>query len=61
MAGLYVPLVMIPRYSTYAGPSTTFATVGMDVSDYDKAILSFWRSSGANLATFVINFEESMD
>ena len=61
MAGLYVPLVLIPRYSTYSGASTQFATVGMDVSEYEKAVLSFWRSVGANLATFTINFEESMD
>ena len=60
MAGLLVPLVLIPRYSTYAGP-TTFTTIGMDVSEYEKAIVSYWRSVGANLGTIAVSFEESMD
>ena len=60
MAGLYVPLVLIPRFSTYAG-ATTFSTVGMDTSEYEKAVLSFWRSGPGTLTTFAITFEESMD
>lgn len=62
MAGLFVPLVLIPRYTTYTGANaTSFTTVGMDVSDYEKAVVSFWRSAGFNLASVTINFEESMD
>src|SRR5262245_38384641 len=62
MAGLNVPLVLLPRYSTYSGANgTVFTTIGMDVTDYDKAVVSFWRSAGLNLTSLTINFEESMD
>jgi hypothetical protein len=62
MAGVLVPLVLIPRYTTYTGANgTSFTTVGMDVSDFEKAILSFWRSAGVNLASVTIAFEESTD
>jgi hypothetical protein len=62
MAGLFVPLVLIPRYSTYSGANgTQFTTIGMDVTDYEKAVVSFWRTSGQALTSVTINFEESMD
>jgi hypothetical protein len=62
MAGLFVPLVLIPRYSTYCGANgTSFTTIGMDVSDYEKAVVSFWRSGGITLTGVTIAFEESMD
>ena len=60
MAGMLVSLVLIPRYTTLSGP-TTFMTVAMDASDYEKAIVDLWRSAGANLGTFTPNFEESTD
>ncbi len=61
MAGTYVPLVLIPRYTTFAG-AATYTTVGMDVSDYEKAVVSYWRSAGVNLLTTpVVLFEESTD
>lgn len=62
MAGNQVPLVLIPRYTTYAGQNTDFTTIGMDVTDYVKATVSFWR--GVLLGTtpaILITFEESMD
>jgi hypothetical protein len=66
MAGELVPLVMIPRYTTYAGakPDDGFTTVGMDVTNYDSAILNIWR--GQIIATggtpaFKVNCEESTD
>ena len=62
MAGLYVPLVLIPRYSTYCGANgTQFTTIAMDVVEFEKAVVSFWRSSGVGLTSVTINFEESMD
>ena len=60
MAGTLVPLVLLPRYTTLSGP-TTFQTIAMDVSDYEQAIVDFWRSAGANLGTILPNFEESID
>ena len=60
MAGTLVPLVLFPRYSTLSGP-TTFQTVAMDVTEFEKAIVDLWRSAGASLATLVPNFEESTD
>jgi hypothetical protein len=60
MAGTFVPLVLVPRYTTYAG-DTSFSTVAMDVSEYSKATLSFWRSVGANLTSVAATYEESTD
>lgn len=60
MPGTLVPLVLVPRFSSYAG-ATTYYTVAMDVSEYSKAILSFWRSAGANLSSLTITYEESTD
>ncbi len=61
MAGMFVPLVLLPRYTTLAG-ATTYTTVGMDVSEYEKAVLSYWRSAGISLtSTPVVSFEESTD
>ncbi len=62
MAGTQVPLVLLPRYTTYSGADqAVFTTIGMDVSEYDKAILSFWRSAGKDLNAVAINFQESND
>ena len=59
--GMYVPLVLLPRYTTLAG-ATVYTTVGMDVSEYEKAVLSYWRSAGVSLAAVpVVLFEESTD
>jgi hypothetical protein len=60
MAGTLVPLVLLPRYTTLSGP-TTFQTIAMDVSDYEEALVDFWRSAGANLGTLGVAFEESTD
>lgn len=64
MAGELVPLVMIPRYTTYAGNATDFTTVGMDVTEYDSGIINFWRGFfvfTAGTPTFKVNCEESTD
>lgn len=72
MAGELVPLVMIPRYTTIAGdtnsnppyPTPGFMTVGMDVSEYDGAIINVWRGPiilTAGTAGFKVNCEESTD
>jgi hypothetical protein len=58
--GPYVPLVLLPRYTTLSG-NTTFTTIAMDVTDYEKAVVDFWRSAGAALIGLTIAFEESMD
>lgn len=61
MAGELVPLVMLPRYSTYSG-AATFTTIGMDVTDYQSVILNVWRAPliGTS-ATWTITIEESTD
>lgn len=66
MAGDRVPLVMIPRFTTYAGratPTQCFSTIGMDVSDYLGATLNAWRGHvvGSESPGFRIWFEESTD
>lgn len=63
MAGELVPLVMLPRYSVFAG-QTDFTTIAMDTTEYQNAILNVWRAamlpSGGG-ATFALRFEESTD
>ena len=59
MAGELVPLVLIPRYTTLAGDST-FTTVAIDVTAFEKAIANTWRGK-ASAAGFSIKFEESTD
>jgi len=62
MAGIYVPLVLLPRYTTLCGANgTSFTTIAMDVSDYEQAVVSFWRAAGLNLTSLAITFQESMD
>ena len=61
MAGELTPLVLLPRYTTYAGASD-FVTIAMDVSDYQKAIINLWRGillGGSPTITF--SCEESTD
>jgi len=58
--GELVPLVMLPRFSTYSG-QTSFVTVAMDVTEYQNAILNVWRGPVTNAGTFKIFFEESTD
>jgi len=61
MSGELVPLVLLPRYTTYAGAGT-YTTIAMDVTEYQTAIVNAWRGvlNGAG-ATFGISFEESTD
>ena len=63
MAGRLVPLVMYPRYSSFAGKHP-FTTVPLDVTGYSRAVLTCWRgphniSPGTGGVLFVC--EESTD
>lgn len=61
MSGELVPVVMIPRYSTYCG-ALDFVTIAMDVSRYSGAQLTAWRGPMAGTSpTFGITCEESTD
>ena len=60
MAGNLASVVVYPRFTTLSG-ATTFPTVAMEVTDYEKALLDCWRSAGANAPGFAITFEESND
>lgn len=63
MAGAAVPLIMIPRFSTYSGEGS-FTSAPLDVSGYSKAVLQFWRGplvgtvSGAT-PSFAAVFQQS--
>lgn len=72
MAGELVPLVLLPRYTTYAGlPGTGggtigvayFSTIGMDVTQYQSAIVNVWRGKLIGTAAVApkFNLEESSD
>ena len=62
MAGELVPLVMIPRFTTYAATGT-YSTIAMDVTEYQNAILNVWRGTavGGGGSPYAIKFEESTD
>ena len=60
MSGELVPLVQIPRYTTYCG-ALTFTTIAMDVTDYQSAILNVWRGVLNGGGAVAISFEESTD
>jgi len=60
MPGSLVPLVMLPRYTTYTG-QVEFTTIGMDVTKYETAILSVWRGRLGGAGTVQITCEESTD
>ena len=69
MAGELVPLVLLPRYTTYAGKvgSDYFTTIAMDVTQYETAIVNFWRGNIIGTAPtpptepILVKFEESTD
>jgi hypothetical protein len=64
MSGLYVPLVMIPRFTSYVGQGT-YTTAPLDVSEFAKFTLTVWRGpfvtgtgTGSGMS---ITFEQSDD
>jgi hypothetical protein len=62
MAGENVPLVMLPRYSTFVGElAAGFLTVAMDVSDYESAVLNIWRGRLPTDTSMAITAQESTD
>lgn len=73
MSGELVPLVMLPRYTVFAGKLGTvgtanvgYTTIAMDVTEFQKAILNVWRNAVMKVASgdspsFAIYFEESTD
>ena len=68
MAGELVPLVLLPRYTTYAGQAVTppdyyFTTIAMDVTQFSAAILNMWRGEivGGTTPSFTVWYEESTD
>lgn len=61
MAGELQPLVMLPRYSTFAGEDTYY-TIAMDVTEFQAAILNVWRGKNNGTSpTFTASCEESVD
>jgi len=61
MPGELTPLVLLPRYTTYAGASE-FVTIAMDVTEYSSALVNCWRGKLlGDSPTFLMVFEESSD
>lgn len=63
MLGELVPLVMIPRFTSYVGEAS-YTTVPMDISGFSGAALEFWRGQLAAKvqgATFNAYLEEAFD
>lgn len=62
MAGKLVPLVMLPRYSSFVGlPSVNFTTIPVEVSSYQKATLTVWRGPMRSNWLFRVTCQESSD
>jgi hypothetical protein len=63
MVGELVPVVMLPRFTSYVGQGS-FPTVPLDVEAYEFATVTFWRGplvGGAASNPFRVYFEESHD
>jgi len=61
MAGRNVPIVLIPRFTTYAG-ATSFITAAIPVSPYSALNFDFWH--GPVIGTFgsiILALQESND
>ena len=64
MKGTLVPLVMIPRFTSYVGPGT-YVTVPLPVAGFSEVAIEFWRgellggSTPVTPATFEAFFEEA--
>jgi hypothetical protein len=66
MPGELVPLVLLPRYTTFVGRPASgtqfFSTIAMDVTEYSKAIVNVWRGKVFGTAVPVqFTFQESTD
>lgn len=60
MAGLRVPVVLFPRYSTFLGPMA-FPTAFIPVAAYSSIYLEFWHGPITGGAPITITFDESND
>jgi len=61
MAGKRLPLILIPRFSTYAGAGD-YATLGMSVTPFEEAVVNVWRGPLLGTGAFInVTFEESAD
>lgn len=43
LTGEIVPIVLIPRFSTFAGAGTAYPGIAIDVTDYDSGTVRAWR------------------
>ena len=63
MIGELVPVVMLPRFTSYVGPGT-FATAPLGVEAFSGGEVTFWRGplvGGAATSPFTAYLEESHD
>ena len=63
MIGKAVPLVLIPRYTTYVGESS-FTTAPLRVTEYAKAHVTLWRgplTGSTRGGSFTAEFQVSTD
>ncbi len=66
MRGKAVPLVLIPRYTSYVGEGE-YTTVPLEVSEYAKAYVTLWRGQilrsweTTHVRTFRATFQGSHD
>jgi len=60
VVGETVPVILIPRFSSYFGASD-LATVPLDVSSFSKGTVTLWRGPLVDPGTFRLHVETSHD
>jgi len=59
MKGELVPVVMIPRFTSYLGVGT-YTTVPLDISDFESITMEFWRGK-LRSGTFTAYLEQASE
>lgn len=61
MATVQVPLILIPRYTTYLG-TMVYPSLAIDVSAFERVRLTGWRGPLVGTGTtFTMQLQDSMD
>lgn len=60
MAGQNVPIVLIPRYTTYVGTGD-FRTIPIPVSAYEALVLNFINGNMIGSGTVILSCQETND
>ena len=60
MQGSMVPVVLLPRFTTFVGAGS-FATAPLDVTEFDRLVVDFGRGAISGGGTMTCEFQDSHD